>query len=75
MGNHDNIGLDSHNLLRPSNVGIDDPLAKKRVLDVRFVDGAEHSSLKAIRLGVVQLLEISDCLLLLVLKIYGNLVI
>lgn len=75
MRNHNDIGLDSYNLLCPSNVGIDDPLTKKRVLDVRIIDSAAHSGLETIRLGVIQLLEVSDCLLLLVLEIYEILVI
>ena len=58
-----------------SNVGINDPLTKKRVLDVRIIDSAAHSGLETVRLGVIQLLEISDCLLLLVLEICEILVI
>lgn len=50
-------------------------MTKKRVFDVRIIDSAAHSGLETVRLGVIQLLEVSDCLLLLVLEIYEILVI
>jgi hypothetical protein len=56
-------------VLRPSNVRVDDPLTENRVLDVRLIHRTEYGSLKTIRLGVVKLLEVSNCLLLLVLEI------
>jgi hypothetical protein len=69
MRDHDDIGLDPHDVLRPLDVGVNDPLAKKRVLDVWFIHRTEHSGLKAIGLGVVKLLEVSNRLLLLVLEV------
>lgn len=69
MCDHDNIRLDSNDVPRPANVGIDDPFTDQRILDIRLINGAENSSFKRIRLGVVEFLEISDCLLLLVLEV------
>lgn len=67
MRDHDNVGLDSDNLLRPLDVGVNDPLAKKRVLDVRFIHRAKDTGLEAVRFGVIKLLEVSNRLLFLVL--------
>ena len=69
MGDHDNICLDSDNALSPTDIRVNDPLPKQGVLDVRLIHRAEHSGLEAIRLWVVELLEVGNCLLLLVLDI------
>lgn len=66
MRDHNDIGLDSDNLLRPLDVGVDDPLAKKRVLDVWFIYRTENTRLEAVGLGIVELLEVSNRLSLLV---------
>lgn len=67
MRDHDNVRLDSDNLLRPLDVGVNDPLAKKRVLDVGFIHRAENTGLEAVGFGVIKLLEVSNRLLFLVL--------
>jgi len=69
MRDHDNIRLDSDNALSPADIRVDDPLPKQGVLEIRLIHRAEHSGLEAIRLWVVELLEISNRLLLLVLEI------
>ena len=67
MRDHDNVGLDSDNLFRPLDVWVNDPLAKKRVLDIGFINRAENTGLEAVGFGVIKLLEVSNRLLLLVL--------
>jgi hypothetical protein len=69
MRDHDDVGLDSDDCPSPTDVGVDDPSTKGGILDVRFIDGAEYSDFKLVRLRIVELLQISDCLLLLILKV------
>ena len=69
MCDHDNICLDSDNALGPTDIRIDDPLTKDGVFDIRLIHRAEHSGLEAIRLWIVELPKVSNCLLLLVLEV------
>ena len=69
MSNHNDIGLNANNSPSPANVGIDDPLTKEGVLDVRFINSAEHSDFEFVRVRIVEFLQVSDCLLLLTLEI------
>lgn len=66
MRDHDDICLDSDNVLSPLDIGIDNPLAEERVLNVRFIYRTEHANLKTIRLWVIELFEVSNRLLFLV---------
>lgn len=70
---HNDIRLNSNNILSPADVRVDNPLAKSRVLDVWFIYRAEDSWFESIGLGVVELFQVNDCFLFLVLKIYERL--
>ena len=69
MCDHNDIGLNAHNSPSPADVRIDDPLTEEGILDIRFVNSAEYSDLEFIRFRIIEFLQISDSLLLLVLEI------
>lgn len=48
MGDHDYIGLGADDALGPADVGVDDPFAQDRVLDVLEIPGAEDCGLEVI---------------------------
>lgn len=48
MGDHDNIGLGADDAFGPADVGVDNPFAQDRVLDVRKIPGAEDCDLEVI---------------------------
>jgi hypothetical protein len=69
MRDHNDVGFNSHNSPSPTDVWVDDPSTEEGILDIRFIDGAEYGDFKLVRLRIIELLQISDCLLLLILKV------
>ena len=69
MGDHDNISLDAYDSTGPPHVRVDDLLTDKAILDFWQVLGAENRWLKLVRLWVIEILQVCDCLLFLVLDI------
>ena len=70
MRDHDHISLGSDDAFGPPNVWVDDPFAQDWVLDIREVPGAEDGRLKDVRFRVVEILQVSDGLLLTILSIW-----
>lgn len=64
MGEHDNVGVDTHNRAPPSHVRIDHVFSKGRVRDARVVDGYENGRLEFIGRGVVELFHERESLFL-----------
>jgi hypothetical protein len=69
MCDHNDIGLNAHNSPSPADIRIDDTLTEEGILDIRFVNSAEYSDLEFIRFRIIEFLQVSDRLLLLVLEI------
>jgi hypothetical protein len=69
MRDHNDVGLNSDDGPSPTDVGVDDPSTEEGILDVRCIDSAEHGDFKLVRFRIVEFLQVSDCLLFLILKI------
>lgn len=72
MCDHNNVSLDSHNRACPIHIGSDDTLANEAIFDVWKVLRAKDCGLEGMGLGIVEALQVSNSLLLLVLNIYSE---
>lgn len=64
MGEHDDVGVDTHDGTGPSDVWVDDVFAQEGRGDVGRIDGDEYGGVEGGGLGIVQILELRNGLLL-----------
>lgn len=69
MGEHDHVGVDTHDGSSPSHVGFDEVFTEERVRDIWVINGYEDGGLELVGGWVVELFHEREGLFLYFLRI------